>query len=92
MVLSHGAAGDQRATLKDAYARSWGLAQSITNAGVSDQWLKVAREALSNLDVRNPELLEEMRSATILAKLNEVKKAENFPPNDADNLPVLCME
>jgi len=72
MVLSHGAAGDQRATLKDAYARSWGLAQSITNAGVSDQWLKVAREALSNLDVRNPELLEEMRSATILAKLNEV--------------------
>ncbi len=72
MVLTHGASGEQRTALRDAYALAWGLKQSFSLTGVGDQWTKIAREQIERTDARREQLLDEMRSAAILAKLNQV--------------------
>ncbi|MGQ0627908.1 MAG: hypothetical protein ACT4PL_07385 [Phycisphaerales bacterium] len=71
MVLSHGATGEQRAQLKDAYAIAWQMAQQVTGGALAEQWSRTAREQLSRSTETAETLLEEMRSAALLAKVNE---------------------
>lgn len=70
MVLSVGAAPSDRQRLRGAYAKAWGIAESVGEDKAAAEWLRTGKQELarSTEKLRAPDLLAE---AVTLARLNE---------------------